>query len=85
MSEQIREVIDLTRASDAEPLRYLKIPALQISALWIPFKANDGVVVPLSPTPSPLQPGRRYDAAEFESAIAPLAKKRLEFPDLKNL
>jgi hypothetical protein len=84
MSAQSREISDLTNASDFQEYRYLKIPALQISALWIAFDGRDGIVVPLAPAPSPLQPGKRYAAADFESAIAPLAKKRLEFDESKN-
>jgi hypothetical protein len=46
-------------------------------ALWLkPDSGTGDIIYPLAPAPPGLQAGRSYSAADFISAILPLAEKR---------
>jgi hypothetical protein len=62
-------------------LRLLKIPGLDLRALWLKDKrGNDDVLIPIAPTHSKLlTPSRPYSVQELIAAVRELARKRLEF------
>jgi hypothetical protein len=65
---------------DAE-VRALRVPALHLMALWL--HALDGqrdVLVPMSPAPLPVEPGRFYPAEELLAILSELAAERRDAP-----
>lgn len=63
-------------------VRYLRIPAVHIAALWLkhPDDARD-VIIPLAPVPHPIVAGKRYARSAFEEAVRPLARRRQSFDE----
>jgi hypothetical protein len=49
-------------------VRLLTVPALNLTAVWL-HGDQDEVLVPLSPAPAPLDPGRPYSASELLTAL----------------
>jgi hypothetical protein len=67
---------------DDYEIRVLRIPALYVMALWLKNEqGGTDVLIPLDPTPSPLEAGRKYAPAELLSALAEPARARLAFDD----
>jgi hypothetical protein len=67
---------------DDYEIRLLRIPALYVMALWLKNEqGGTDVLIPLDPTPSPLEAGRKYAPAELLSALAEPARDRLAFDD----
>jgi hypothetical protein len=67
---------------DDYEIRLLRIPALYVMALWLKNEqGGTDVLIPLDPTPSPLEAGRKYAPAELLSALAEPARARLAFDD----
>jgi hypothetical protein len=64
-------------------VRVLRIPALYVMALWLKNEQGGGadVLIPLDPTPAPLEAGRKYAPAEIRSPLAEAARARLAFDD----
>jgi hypothetical protein len=61
--------------------RLLRIPGLDVRALWLKDKEGDNdVVIPIAPThTTALTAGRPYSVRELTAALLEPAKKRLEF------
>ena len=73
---QAIEMADARADADSPEIRYLKAPAIHLSALWAAFgNVKKDFVVPLSPAPSGLQT-KRYSAAEFASAVSKVGRRR---------
>jgi hypothetical protein len=67
---------------DDYEIRVLRIPALYVMALWLKNEqGGTDVLIPLDPTPAPLEAGRKYAPAELLSALAEPARARLAFDD----
>lgn len=67
---------------DDYEIRLLRIPALYVMALWLKNEqGGTDVLIPLDPTPAPLEAGRKYAPAELLSALAEPARARLAFDD----
>ena len=63
-------------------VRVLRIPALYVMALWLKDERGGAdVLIPLDPTPAPLEAGRKYAPAELSSTLAEAARARLAFYD----
>lgn len=63
-------------------VRVLRIPALYVMALWLKNEQGGAdVLIPLDPTPAPLEAGRKYAPAEIRSPLAEAARARLAFDD----
>ena len=53
----------------------LRVPDLLLHALWLrPESGGDEILIPLSPAPDGLTPGRRYTQGEFDRVAAELAR-----------
>jgi hypothetical protein len=77
-AEQDRELA----AGDYE-LRLLRIPALYFVGLWLKDEQDRAdVVIPLEPSPAPLEPRRKYAPAEVLSPLAERARARRGFDDV---
>jgi hypothetical protein len=64
-------------------LRLLRIPALYLMALWLKDDDGDGdLVIPLDPSPEPLEAGRHYRPDELVAELARMAEARSEFDDI---
>jgi hypothetical protein len=58
-------------------VRLLRCSPIYLMALWLkPDSGTGDIIYPLAPAPPGLQAGRSYSAADFISAILPLAEKR---------
>lgn len=68
---------DRVRASDFT-LRLLRVPALNLTALWLRGAAGNDMVVPIAPAPPPLEANTAYDAADFAARVAELAGAKRE-------
>jgi len=69
-------------AKDNYEVRVLRIPALYFMALWLKHEQGGAdVLIPLDPTPVPLEAGRKYASAEILSELAELARTRLASDD----
>jgi hypothetical protein len=63
-------------------IRLLKVPALYVVALWLKdLNSDSDLVVPLSPTPPYLVPGRTYAHTDFLELLVKPARQRLQFDD----
>jgi hypothetical protein len=68
-------------AGDYE-LRLLRIPALNLVALWLKDRSGaQDRLVPLAPAQPPLSAGQIYPVPEVERLLAPHAAERLSFDD----
>jgi hypothetical protein len=57
-------------------VRLLQVVALYVTALWLHSSEPDSdLYIPLSPAPTPLRADAVYDAREFESDLAGMAKQ----------
>jgi hypothetical protein len=65
------------RDTDFE-LRFLRVPALHLVAIWLSAPGRDDVLIPLDPAPDPFEAGRAYDAPDFVSAAQSLAQSTLD-------
>ena len=68
--------------ADDYEVRVLRIPALYLMALWLKNEQGGAdVLIPLEPTPAPLEAGRKYAPLEISSPLAEAARARLAFDD----
>jgi hypothetical protein len=55
------------------------IPALYVMAVWLQSRVpGSGSIVPLAPTPAPLNAGQSYTENAFIQALVPLAQRALQ-------
>jgi hypothetical protein len=74
------------RAAEAHPavgeasfeLRTLRVPALNLVALWLHSAEAEDLFVPLEPAPAPFEADRTYPEREFARLSAGLASESLE-------
>lgn len=74
------------RAAEAHPavgeatfeLRTLRVPALNLVALWLHSAEAEDLFVPLEPAPAPFEADHTYPEAEFARLSAGLAAESLE-------
>jgi len=82
----VRSTADGLRAAEALPaveesafeLRLLRVPALNLVALWLHAADSDDLFVPLEPAPAPFEAHRSYPEPEFAEVAAELASSSLE-------
>jgi hypothetical protein len=82
----VRSTAEGLRAAEAHPsvgeaafeLRLLRVPALNLVALWLHTSGREDLYVPLEPAPAPFEAGRPYPAAEFGELSTTLASQSLE-------
>jgi hypothetical protein len=61
-------------------LRFLRIPALYVAAVWLHDLEGDGdVVIPIPPTAPPLEAGVDYSPSKFISLLQAPAQQKLRF------
>jgi len=86
-AEAIRAAEDSPDLADGNyELRLLRIPGIYLVALWLRDEDGDGggdVILPLAPTPAPLEAGHRYAPAELQPLLRELAQARLAMPDVR--
>jgi hypothetical protein len=70
------ESLEPVRETDFE-LRLLRVPAVNLVALWLHTAGRDDLFVPLEPAPRPFEAGRSYPEPEFAELAAGLARETL--------
>jgi hypothetical protein len=81
----VRSTADGLRAAEAHPsveeaafeLRLLRVPALNLVALWLHAADSEDLFVPLEPAPAPFEARRPYPEREFAELSADLANRSL--------
>jgi hypothetical protein len=71
------EALEPVQEADFE-LRLLRVPALNLLALWLYSSGSDDLFVPLEPAPRPFEAGRSYPEPEFGDLVAGLARQTLD-------
>jgi hypothetical protein len=71
------EALGPVRDTDFE-LRLLRVPALNLLALWLHTSEREDLFVPLEPAPQPFEARRSYAEPEFAELAAGLASQALE-------
>jgi hypothetical protein len=82
----VRSTAEGLRAAEAHPavgeatfeLRTLRVPALNLVALWLHSPEADDLFVPLEPAPAPLEAGHPYAEGDFTKLSTALAAESLE-------
>jgi hypothetical protein len=67
------EALPAVREATFEP-RLLRVPALNLSAIWLHTGERDDLVVPLEPAPPPLEAGHAYSEHEFVEVVSDMAQ-----------
>jgi hypothetical protein len=77
-SQALTQVAALPAVGTASyEVRLLRFSAIALMSLWLkPDSGTGDIIYPLAPAPSGLQAGQSYSAADFITAILPLAEKR---------
>jgi hypothetical protein len=71
------EALEPVRVADFE-LRLLRVPALNLLALWLHTAGPDDLFVPLEPAPPPFEARRSYPEPEFAELAADIARRALD-------
>lgn len=79
IERDLRELGEKSAGLDRE-LWILQIPALYVTAAWLPSDADD-IVIPIGHVPPFLEHQRWYDSASFTEAVRPEAIRRLDYVD----
>ena len=82
----VRSTAEGLRAAEAHPsvaeanfeARTLRVPALNLVALWLHSPDAEDLFVPLDPAPAPFEAGRTYGYGEFAELSTELASESLE-------
>ncbi len=71
------EALEPVQEADFE-LRLLRVPALNLVALWLHAQGIDDLFVPLEPSPHPFRAEHSYPEREFAELAAGLARQALD-------
>jgi hypothetical protein len=71
------EALEPVRDADFE-LRLLRVPALNLLALWLHTSEGDDLFMPLEPAPPPFEARRSYSEPEFAALVADQAQQALD-------
>jgi hypothetical protein len=77
--EALRAAEALEPVQDADfELRLLRVPALNLLALWLYTTDGDDLFMPLEPAPQPFESRRSYPEPEFAGMVTALAQQALD-------
>jgi len=79
VAEELQTIESLLPLREAHfELRQLRVPALQLAALWLHSGERDDVFVPLKPAPPPLEAHVPYPEARFVAVVSKLARSMID-------
>jgi hypothetical protein len=76
---RLAEELPQAKKQDYE-LRYLKIPAVYLAAIWL-HNESDDILIPLFPTPKGLKAEQLYSENQLSKALQPAARLAKDFDD----